>query len=143
MKYWLFQANPKYYRLGDAIRDSEQMPWLVTRYVNEMTVGDGVLIWQAGEKAGIYATAEIIEQPKMVDKQPDIDYWLDKSRLGSKPQATIRFTKKLLDAPLLRENLKQDPILKSLSVIRQPNATNYKVTPQEWQQIHEIINSAI
>ena len=137
MKYWLFQGNPKYYRLGDAIRDFEQMPWLVTRYVNEMAVGDGVLIWQAGEKAGIYATAEIIDQPRMVDKQLDIDYWLDKSRLGTKPQAIIRFTKKLLDAPLLRETLKQDPILKSLSVIRQPNATNYKVTPQEWQRVEE------
>ncbi|MCT7953337.1 EVE domain-containing protein [Ancylothrix sp. C2] len=143
MAYWLFQGNPKYYRLRDAIRDSEQMPWLVTRYVNEMAVGDGVLIWQAGEKAGIYATAEIIGQPKILDKQPDIEDWLEKSRLGIKPQAIIRFTKKLLDAPLLRESLKQDPILKSLSVIRQPNATNYKVTSQEWQQIHEIINSTI
>ena len=79
----------------------------------------------------------------MLDKQPDIDYGLDKSRLGSKPQALVRFTKKLLETPLLPENLKQHPILKSLIVIRPPNTTNYKVTSQEWQQIHEIINSAI
>lgn len=113
------------------------MPWLVTRYANEMVVGDGVLIWPAGEKAGVYAIAEIIEQPKILDNQEDINYWLDKSRLGSKPQALIRFTKKLLETPLLRETLKQDPILKSLSVIRQPNATNYKVTPQQWQRVEE------
>jgi hypothetical protein len=35
-------------------------------------------------------------------------------------------------------NLKQDPILKNLMVIRVPNGTNYKVTQQEWQRVHEL-----
>jgi len=43
MAYWLFQGNPKYYRIIDAIRDFEQMPWLVTRYGKEIMPGDGVL----------------------------------------------------------------------------------------------------
>ncbi|MCT7952566.1 EVE domain-containing protein [Ancylothrix sp. C2] len=63
--------------------------------------------------------------------------------MDTKLQEVVTFTKKLLEIPLLGENLKQDPILKSLSVIRRPNPTKYKFTPQEWQQIHEIINSAI
>ncbi len=66
------------------------------------------MIWQTGPKAAIYATAEIIDQPKMLNKKPDIGYWLDKSRLGSKPQAIIRCTKKLLEMRLLKENLTQD-----------------------------------
>ncbi|MCT7953531.1 EVE domain-containing protein [Ancylothrix sp. C2] len=49
MAHWLFQGNPKYYRLRDVIRDSEQMPWLVTRYSKGMAVGDAVLSWQAGD----------------------------------------------------------------------------------------------
>jgi len=32
MTYWLFQGNPKYYRIIDGIRDFEQMPRLTTRY---------------------------------------------------------------------------------------------------------------
>ena len=114
------------------------MPWLVTRYAQLMAVGDGVLIWKAGEKAGIYAMAEIVELPKFLDKQPDLSYWIDKSRLGSKPQAIIRFTHKLLETPLLRDNLKQDSVLQSLIVIRQPNATNYKITLEEWQRVEEL-----
>lgn len=70
MAYWLFQGNPKYYRIIDAIRDFVQMPGLVTRYGKDMAVGDGVLIWKAGQDAGIYAIAEIIEPPKMLDKVP-------------------------------------------------------------------------
>ena len=30
MAYWLFQGNPKYYRIMDGIRDFEQMLWSVT-----------------------------------------------------------------------------------------------------------------
>lgn len=55
MTYSLFQGNPKYYRIIDGIRDFEQMPWLTTRYAKDMAPGDGVLIWKAGDKAGIYA----------------------------------------------------------------------------------------
>jgi hypothetical protein len=29
MAYWLFQSNPKYYRILDAIQDLEQMPCLM------------------------------------------------------------------------------------------------------------------
>jgi predicted RNA-binding protein with PUA-like domain len=138
MAYWLFQGNPKYYRIIDAIRDFEQMPWLVTRYGKDIAPGDGVLIWKSGQDAGVYAIAEIIEPPKMLEKVPDIGYWIDKSRLGSKPQARIRFTSKLLEKPLLRKNLKEDPILRNLLVIRAPSNTNFKLTPQEWQRVHEL-----
>lgn len=138
MAYWLFQGNPKYYRIIDAIRDFEQMPWLVTRYGKDIAPGDGVLIWKSGQDAGVYAIAEIIEPPKMLEQVPDIGYWIDKSRLGSKPQARIRFTSKLLEKPLLRKNLKEDPILRNLLVIRAPSNTNFKLTPQEWQRVHEL-----
>lgn len=138
MAYWLFQSNPKYYRIMDGIRDFEQMSWLVTRYAKDMVSGDGVLIWVSGEQAGIYAIAEILESPKNVDTSPDIGYWIDTSRASNRTYAKIRFTSKLLDKPLLRENLKQDPILQHLMVIRVPNGTNYKVTPQEWQRVHEL-----
>ena len=43
MTYWLFEGNPKYYRIIDGIGDFEQMPWLATRYAKEMAAGDGVL----------------------------------------------------------------------------------------------------
>ena len=66
MPYWLFQGNPKYYRIIDGIRDFEQMPWLATRYAKDMVTGDGVMIWKSGDKAGIYAIAEIIEPPKVI-----------------------------------------------------------------------------
>jgi predicted RNA-binding protein with PUA-like domain len=140
MAYWLFQGNPKYYRIMDGIRDFEQMLWSVTRYAKDMVSGDGVLIWVSGEQAGIYAIAEILESPKNVATPPDIGYWIDTSRASNRTCVKIRFTSKLLDKPLLRENLKQDAMLQHLMVIRVPNGTNYKVSSEEWQRVHELRN---
>ena len=140
MLYWLFQGNPKYYRVLNAIADFEQMPWLVTRYGKEMNIGEGVLVWVSGKEAGIYATAEIVSLAEKLEDIPDRNYWIDKSRLGIKPQAIIRFTAKFIEKPLLREQLKLDPVLKDLLVIRAPNSTNFKVTPQQWQRVHQVLS---
>ncbi len=141
MAYWLFQGNPKYYRVIEALRDFEAMPWLVTRYAKDMSVGDGVLIWIAGADSGIYAVGQIEKPPAVLEKIPDLNYWVDPSRARGKTQVVIRFTRKMLEAPLLRQDLFQDPTLKSLMVIRVPNGTNYKVSAQEWARVHELAES--
>lgn len=142
MAYWLFQGNPKYYRVLDGIRDFQQMPWLVTRYDKDIAPGDGVLVWVSGKEAGIYAIAEVIEPAQVITKLPDLKYWADASRATGKQQATIRFINKLLNSPLLKTILLKDPLLKNLLVIRAPNATNFKVTPEEWQQVHELLKES-
>ncbi len=139
MAYWLFQGNPKYYRVIDGIRDFEQMPWLVTRYAKDIASGDGVLIWVSGKEAGIYALAEVTEPAQVLSQLPDRKYWTNASRAVDKAQAIIQFKQKLLDRPLLKTNLLLDPVLKNLLVIRAPNATNFKVTPEEWQRVRELL----
>jgi hypothetical protein len=110
------------------------MPWRVTRYGKEMQPGDGVILWMAGPEAGIYALAEITAAPQM---QPptDLDYWVDRTMAGQKPVAQLRFTHKYLEQPLLRRTLMQQQILPVLPVIIQPNCTNYRITPEQWQQV--------
>ncbi len=138
MAYWLFQNNPKYYRILDAIRECEQMPWLVTRYQDKIAVGDGVLVWVAGKAAGIYAVAQVSSAPQIREEMVDKDYWIDATRAKDKPYVTIKFLRKLLGQPLRRRELKHDSILKNLLVIRAPNSTNFKVTDQEWQRVYDL-----
>ncbi len=143
MAYWLFQGNPKYYRVLDGIRDFEQMPWLVTRYGKDIATSDGVLVWVSGKEAGIYAIAEVIEPAQVLSKLPDRKYWADASRATGKQQAIIEFTSKLLDRPLLKTIVLKELLLKNLLVIRAPNSTNFKVTPEEWQRVHELLEESI
>lgn len=140
MAYWLFQANPKYYKITDAIQNFEEMLWPVTRYDKRIAIGDKVVIWIAGKTAGIYALAEVTETAHLIKSTEDKSYWLDKSKIVERLQAKIKFTKKLLDKPLLRNNLLNDSVLQRLSVIRGPNGTNFVVTPGEWQRVEELIN---
>jgi EVE domain len=139
VSHWLFQGNPKYYRLLEAIAQLDEIPWLVTRYNKEIQVGDGVLVWIAGEQAGIYAIAEIIEPPQIPIEISDLDYWIaiDNAK-KDKPHVKLRFLRKLLGQPLRRNEIKYDPILKDLLVIRAPNSTNFKVTTQQWERVYQL-----
>ncbi|MBV5259468.1 EVE domain-containing protein [Synechococcus moorigangaii CMS01] len=141
MAYWLFQGNPRYHRVLDAIREQTTMPWLVTRYKNQIQVGDGVLIWVAGEAAGIYAIAEVIAPPVVMaatDIQ-DMNYWTDQSRLrADKPRSQIRLIRRLLGQPLRKIELRFDGILRDLDVIHTPGGTNFKITPEQWLRVHQL-----
>lgn len=139
MAYWLFQGNPKYYRLLQAIEEQEGLPWLVTRYSKEIQVGDRVLVWMAGPEAGIYAIAEVTKPPEIHPELPDGQYWLmpDQAKLD-KPRVQLRFLRKLLGQPLRRHELKQDQILRDLPVIRAPNSTNFRVTEEQWQRVYSL-----
>jgi hypothetical protein len=139
MAYWLFQGNPKYYRVLDAIKELEAIPWLVTRYAKDIAAGDGVIIWLSGSQGGIYATAEVIEPAQFLTEIPDKKYWVDSTRALGKQQAIIRFTNKFVESPLLKNQLQEDSVLKNLLVLRAPNSTNFKVSSEEWEQVQKLI----
>lgn len=139
MAYWLFQGNPKYYRVLEAIKELEAIPWLVTRYANNIAPGDGVIIWLSGSQGGIYATAEVVEQAQFLTEIPDKKYWVDSTRALGKQQAIIRFTNKFVESPLLKNQLQEDSVLKNLLVLRAPNSTNFKVSLEEWEQVQKLI----
>ena len=139
MAYWLFQGNPKYYRVLEAIKELEEIPWLVTRYANNIAPGDGVIIWLSGSQGGIYATAEVIEPAQFLTEIPDKKYWVDSTRALGKQQAIIKFTNKFVESPLLKNQLQEDSVLKNLLVLRAPNSTNFKVSLEEWEQVQKLI----
>ncbi len=139
MAYWLFQGNPKYYRVLEAIKELEEIPWLVTRYAKDIAPSDGVIIWLSGSQGGIYATAEVIEPAQFLTEIPDKKYWVDSTRALGKQQAIIRFTNKFVESPLLKNQLQEDSVLKNLLVLRAPNSTNFKVSSEEWEQVQKLI----
>jgi predicted RNA-binding protein with PUA-like domain len=139
MAYWLFQGNPQYYRVLDAIKELEQLPWLVTRYAKDIVPGDGVIIWISGKQAGIYAIAEVIEPAQLLTQVPDKKYWLDSTRALGKQQAMIKFTHKLVESAVLKNRLQEDSLLKNLLILRAPNSTNFKVSCQEWEGVQKLI----
>jgi EVE domain len=139
MRYWLFQANPKYSQILQAIAELEQIHWLVTRYFQHITPGDGVLVWVAGKRAGVYAIAQVIEPPQFLDAPPELAYWTTPTRAMSRFYAPVQLTHKLLERPLLKAEAYVDPILRSLEVLRAPHNTNFRVTAEQWARVQTLI----
>lgn len=106
MSVWMFQAVKKQYDLRREVprwrKIGELDAWRVTRYGDQMKSGDVVLLWQAGDDAGIYATGELVGELFQV-----------KDCLRVK----VRYNP-LLRKPICREALLKHPVLSNLLIIR-------------------------
>ena len=141
MAFWIFQADPKRYRLLEALVDADEIVWEVNQHGREIHMGDGVLIWQAGSNAGIYALAEVASEPAAeTDRDP---HWAETERermAEARPRVRLKISQLLLDRPLLRSELRDDPALQSLSILRFAQGTNFPVSQEEWDRILELLN---
>jgi MoxR-like ATPase len=138
-KVWIFQANPKRYDLLDFLARPSTQPgivdeWALRQHATNVSDGDTVLLWTAGDQAGIYATGTVVGQSFMRPRQ-------DWEPEDAPPESlTIHFRlDRILDHPVLRRDLVNHPVLKDLSVIRQPQGTNFLVTEQQWGALRPLI----
>jgi hypothetical protein len=135
--YWLFQNNPKHYDfLGEleTRKPGDTSDWTVSAYRNEMKPGDKVVFWVAGPTGGIYALGELINRPSKRDYEPTEEEVKESPYLKNDWRVEYRYSL-ILENPIRRDVVKADPVLKDLAVLKFANATNFKVTPDEWKVI--------
>ena len=134
-RYWLFQARPELWHLEKELENwqvGEEDDWTAARYYDLMGPGDGVVLWQSGPHAGIYGFGELTGLPNESQK-PDF------RKSGPDDRATefrvpVKLTKRILP-PILKPDILAHPVLKDLSVLHFAQATNFEVSPSEWQAI--------
>jgi 5-methylcytosine-specific restriction protein B len=129
----LFQANPAYYRIRDAIRELSSLTWLVTQHIEEIKVGDRVFFWESGKDAGIVAIGVIGEAPRMMNASDDAErpFIVDPSRFDGERLRVRVDDIQSLRPPLSRDEVRSVPGLSRLRILRQPQGTNFKVAPEE------------
>ncbi len=132
MQTWIFQANPKIYDIARAIRSLREDTWLVQQHRNDIRPFDRVYLWQSGPDGGIVAVAEVTGEVKeMVLPDHSKPYVLDSKKLGGvQPRTTIRITK-VCEPAIARSTIQQNPQLSDLPILRQPQGTNFPVTPAQ------------
>lgn len=59
MRTWLFQANPRRYRIDDALAALDAIRWRAPQHAAEIGPGDLVFIWRAGSRAGIIGLGRV------------------------------------------------------------------------------------
>ncbi|MFC1559079.1 McrB family protein [Gemmatimonadota bacterium] len=136
---WLFQSNPRIWDLDAELRSvniGDEGDWGVSRFKDEMKPGDPVVIWKAGDTAGIYALGEL-SSTTFVRERPD---WKGPAGDNAPDETGVRLLyKTLLDKPIMKNDLLKHPILKELSVIRGPQGTNFRVSTDQWLAIQDLL----
>ena len=129
MNAWLFHANNEYVlteKVPPLLGQLED--WLALTNFKKIEAGDKVVLWQSavgGLEPGIYAFGEVDGQPyKFVG---DENWRVD-----------IRYIR-LLDNPVLKQQLVSDLLLSGLLVIKNPNTANPShVTTEQWEALESL-----
>jgi hypothetical protein len=142
-RVWIFQANPKKYRIEDALQAEQSEYWSLNQHVQDIHDGDRVLIWLSGSNAGIYAVGTVVGEPVLqMDSPAGISYWRDPAEGKKlKPRALVRYDEVFLDCPLEKALLQLDPLLSNMRIMRFAQGTNFPVTEAEWQAIKKRLHS--
>ncbi len=133
---WIFQANPqKWPGWADMLQRTPPFDetWTASRRRADMHVGDAVLLWKSGDQAGVYGVAKIIREPFEPEDGDESDFDSEWKVLLS--------VERLLDAPLLRDELRQDPVLQDMEIIRQPAATNFRLSTPEYERLKQLLGT--
>ena len=130
---WIFQSNPARFDIDSYLVNSAgEVAWLVTTNAKKISVGDTVYLWRSGKDGGIVAEAEISKPVWVGPDTPEaLPYWR-KPGNGSTvaTRVTLRLRRVASRQEMLRRDwLKADHELQTLTIIRQPNGTNYSVNP--------------
>ncbi len=142
---WIFQANPKIFDIIGELEDSRELShWTIRQHQGDVKYGDTAFIWKAdaGEgNAGIYAVAKVISDVVPLPAVWGDEYWRKKADIKVELRALIRYTRKLVHAPILKTRLAKDPILKDLKILSDWQHTVYPMTDSQCQALNKIITS--
>jgi len=71
MNCWVFQANPKIYRVDAALEELSEHTWTVNQHRKEIAAGDEVFVWRCGENAALVAAGTVLTDPAMLEAFPE------------------------------------------------------------------------
>lgn len=127
---WIFQGNPAWYDISRAVTEQDLLVWGVKQCSRQIARGDRVYIWASGPDGGVIARGVTLDAPSPRLLFAD-QYTLDSSRSQTGVGVEIRITDRCADRPFSRSMMLADRRLSGNSILTFPNATNYKLTPEQ------------
>ncbi|MGB4921263.1 MAG: AAA family ATPase, partial [Enterococcus aquimarinus] len=140
---WIFQGNPKYYDVVDAVNDLNTITWSVNQYPKQIKAGDKAYIWVSGAEGGIIAAGKILCDPEMRAPDQNDPYVQDGFRQTAPYLvADIKIEKKLTASIIPGTSLLADERTKRLEILTFPGATNFRVTKEQDDVIESMISGS-
>jgi predicted RNA-binding protein with PUA-like domain len=138
---WIFKSNPELFELDERLQDTEpHTTWKISRYKDEIQIGDLAFIWRTGPKRGIVAVMEITSKPqKMYELEREQKYWKNRdTELIIRVEGDFKCRCNFISY----KELKQTNGLENLSVFHGfQQQTNFRVNEAEGNILMKIIKA--
>lgn len=145
MATWIFQGNPDKFDIdGYLAADLASITWLVRQHRGEIAVGDVVFLWKSlGAKknpSGVIAecrvASEVRPRPDDAAARP---FWVDGSSTASEPRVELIVIRVARAKEVLKRDwLKEDPVLRDLSIFKMAQGTNFRVPDHQAQRLRTL-----
>lgn len=145
MESWLFQANPKFYKVRAALQhfraNCGSTTWLVKAHRDKIKPGDEVFFWEAGARAGLVGWGEVQTEPERIPLEDDeSQFVLVKAKFdGSRLRVRIKVDGECYRS---RSALRAIPVLSKWAPIsRGVEGTNFHVPPAIREELRSATTS--
>ncbi len=129
--YWIFQGNLKIYDVVSALNHNALKSWSVKAHKDSIKIGDKLILWVSGNKAGCYALAEVTSDVfEAKDDESEMRYYVDSRTNEISSRVSIKITHNLAANPILKEQIQG---IKDLNLLKAGSqGTNFKATKIEF-----------
>jgi hypothetical protein len=140
MNTWVFQANPNVYRVDAALKALSEHTWLTNQHFKHIVAGDEVFIWRCGKNAALVAVGTVLSNPTLLDVLPE------ERRFEAEPlkfygkRLRVRIRTKVVNPPVPREVLLNEPGLSSIAIFPGWNGTNFAISGEIAAAVHRVID---
>lgn len=140
---WIFQSNPQNYNLPGALAELEEIDWGVRQHANDIRIGDTVYLWEAGDNAGLLATATVLtEAATLPEDERERRFYRDPARFNGAERRVKLHIEQVLPTRLSRSALAADPALTGMAILKNAQGTNFKLTPAEDARIKALLQAS-
>jgi hypothetical protein len=131
-RYWAFFANPRIYRVEQALEASADDSWLTAG--REIQAGDRAIIWRgrgADGRRGVVALAEVTSDPLDLDDSGN-PYWVEPQAPKIEARVRVRYVTPP-GVPLWLDQ--HEATLGDLSITAARGGTVFNVRPEQWDAV--------
>ena len=138
---WIFQANPQIYDAAAALSQLRTLTWSVRQHRDEIPSGDTACIWTSGPDGGLLAVGNVTSEPQeMRDSPEELPFYAQQP--PDEPELRVQLQiDNVFVQPISRDELMEKPTLASMTLLRRPQGTNFKLTAGEARTLERLTAS--
>lgn len=128
MSCWVFQIDPSFYLVDDALRALDEHTWVVQQHRKDIHIGDKVFIYRNGDTAALLARGVVQAEPEDSEPDPREEKFLVKELRFQGKRSRVRVKTERFAVPLSKSTMLKDPGLSSWFLLSGMEGVNFRVS---------------